>query len=255
MKCHRVLGIEESASESAISQAYQKKVDYLYSNESDCPEMIKEKKAEELLAAKNDCIRWLSSTGSEKLSLRIRETRESFTNPNVMYTSPIGCCSGCVSACGSDSCCKSCCGDDCVSCANKVDIGLYVMIGLAIIGGIISLISKITPKIRESNERNKIARRDEAVADNQRLQVTLNQANSQLKAANDNLAAVASEYDKVVAFCNFFRVIGCADCTSIIAVQQGTVTAARTQIYNAHENASRIQAQMRRNDDIIHRQL
>lgn len=248
MKCHRVLGIEESANVLVINQAYQKKLDYLNSNGSDYSETFREKKAEELLWAKNACIRWFDSSESKKLSLRIQETKNRLANPNIMYSSEIGCCSGCAIACSKDKCCSLCCGDDCVSCATAVDIGSYVMLGLLVIGGLFSLKKKIKAKKQEEDERYRIFRQNEAFSQDMILQEKLKQAHNQLNAANDNLIEVTREYDRVVAFCKFIKAIGGADCVDIIAVQEETVADARAQINNVQDTISRIQAEKQKND-------
>lgn len=256
LKCHRVLGIEESATSPTIEKAYREKLDSLYAEGTNAPDVFIEKKSEELRSAKKECLSWATATTSEKLSLRIQEKGEALMNPNVMYTSPIGLCSACVSGCcgafGDDSCVKCVCGensgDGCVSCANKIDIGLYIMLGLAALGGIITLIGKIAPSIGNGIKQGKQHRNEAAAIKRESLQADYNQAMKRLNNAKTDLAVVASQYDRVTAFCHFFESLGCENCRSIITTQQGPVTAARTQVYNVQIEMERIETKLRKHD-------
>lgn len=255
MKCHRVLGIEESASESSIEQAYNTKICSLYSIRGSLSDEFINKKVGELLTAKDECLRWTSITNSERLSLRIREKGDFLTSPNVMYTSPIGFCSACVGGCcgafEDDSCVKCVCGenssDGCVSCANKVDIGLYVAAGLAALWGLITLIGKIAPAVHEGNKAHRETRRNEAITKNQNLQAELNQALLQLNHANDFYSFNNTQYVRIVAFCDFLTSINCGDCSNVVARQQAAVNTAAEEVTDAQRTVDRIQHQIQKN--------
>lgn len=255
MKCHRVLGIEETASHASIDLAYKNKLDSLYSISGSFSDEFIKKKAEELLVARNECLSWKSSTCAERLSARIREKGNLLTNPNVMYASPIGFCSACAGGCcgafEDDGCVKCLCGenssDGCVNCANKIDIGLYVAAGIAAICGIVSLIGKLAPTVREGKTSRKDIRRTKAITANQNLQQELNQAVLRLNRANDNYSYNTSQYDRLLASCDFLTAMNCGDCSGIIARQQAAVTAAAAEVKDAQNSVDRLQHRIQKN--------
>lgn len=259
MKCHEVLGVEETASESSVELAYQSKLAALYSCEDSLPHDLMDKKAAELLTAKNDCIAWTSSSNGERLVMRFREKRNLLTNPNVMYASPIGFCSACSGGCcgafEDDTCVECICGenssDRCVNCTNKVDIGLYIVAGLAAIGGIISLIGKITPSAHTGKGDRGAKRQREAVAKNQELQSELDNALAQLKREKNEKSSAGEQYDRILAFSNFFTHIGCENCSDIIAREQSAVNDAEAKVNKTQNTVDRLQRQIQKNSRFI----
>ena len=250
MKCHRILGVRESATENEIEAAFSDKKNSILINPETISSSCMEKKIEELQSAKTRCLDWLSLTSAEKRSARLKEAHDTPTSPTTLYSS--GCCSACTSGCcGSDRTCNNCCGSECVSCAGYIDIGIYSLLGIGAVAGLFSLLPKMTRSIRESNERNRQQRRQAAIEENQRLQQDLSVAKTQQRRANDNLTTVSKQFSETILFCNLFETIGCTSCVEIVVAEQKLMDAAQRQISQETENVNRIQERIQKNNQII----
>jgi len=228
MKYHKILGIEENATEQEIIAAYEKKQDMLCNNIELLSDDSISKKTDELLTAKAECMKWLMSTSSQRRSMRMKESRNTLMNPNILYSQPIGFCSACCYSC------HGCCGDGIVDCGNIVDGGCYLMIGLAIISGIIQIASWG----KETGTRNEIRqleienqRLQDSIArlraENQNMPESLRIANDKLKEARTVVSDEEKQYKRIVSFCQFFEILGCDSYEVIKERQWSSVKKAR----------------------------
>lgn len=167
------------------------------------------KKNDELLTAKADCMKWLMSTSSQRRSIRMKESRNTLINPNILYSQPIGFCSACCYSC------HGCCGDGIVDCGNIVDGGCYITMGL----GLVYAIYMIIISIKDTETRNKIRqleRENQALqdsitrlrAENQNIPESLRKANDKLSEAKIVVSEEEKKYNRIVVFCRFFEALG-----------------------------------------------
>ena len=231
MKCHKILGIEENATEQEIVAAYQKRYGRLCNNEELLQSAMISQKSEELMAAKSDCMKWLTLTNSEKKSMRLKESKNSLLNSNVLYSSPIGLCSGaCSGACdgyasGGGFCCCDCffCFDpqntenSVMGCARIIDIGFYIAMGLLTLTGIRFLakylqgvITKCKISKLEDDNRKHREKLGRLIAEINSLQRTLDEiTGNNLSNSQNVLLKAQCQYDVVNSFCCFFESLGC----------------------------------------------
>lgn len=250
MKCHKILGIRESSTENDIEKAFADRRSELTSDFETLSPALMEKKTDELLSAKAECIKWLSLTSAEKRSARLKEAHDTLTSPSTLYSS--GCCSACTSGCcGSDRTCNNCCGSECVSCAGYIDIGIYILLGIGAVAGLVSLLPKITRSIRESNEKARQQRVQAAIEENKQLRWDLSEAEKRQNSANERVTAVTQQCTSTIAFCHLFERMGCNSCAEIVFVEQKRVEAAKMNKGQEDENVNRIQERIHKNDMII----
>ena len=160
----------------------------------------------------------------------IKESKTSLLYSNVLYSSPIGLCSGaCSGACDGYASAGGFCCCDCffcfdpqntensvMGCARIIDIGFYIIMGLSTITGI-GMLAKHIPdaiakreicRLEDENRtlREKLGRLNAEIESTQR---TLDEiTGNNLSDSQNVLLKAQCQYDKVNSFCCFFEALG-----------------------------------------------
>ena len=256
MKCHKILGIEENATEQEIAVAYHNKYYKLCNNTELLQDDNISIRSNELFAAKMDCIKWLTMSSSEKRSMRIRESKETLNNPNIMYSSPIGCCSMCCSEW------RGCCGGEVVDCGNTVDCGCYIALGIPAIFGIFAAIAGYTKNKRKQKIMDKIQtldyentsierKREKLKNDNNSIQRNIEYIEEKFDEYQQLLSAEKNEYKSMDSFCRLFEMLGCDNLDSIRQRQQSGVTRQKNRIEQLDQDISRLNEKVKSNESEI----
>jgi len=232
MRCHMILGIDENATEQEIEQAYQERYDKLCENRELCLEFARGEKIKELQKARNDSLRWLLLTTCEKRSERLQEAGGSLINPALLISSPCHCCR--------DFCAECKCFSPEVG-REIDDFGCTLIVWAGIFLGIVSfgppLVKAVSDAIISQSEAKEAEKKKEL---GKQLKETQNMAHSAGKQLKDEKI----QYDNVHAFCEFFKAIGCNDCSDFYKRQQGKVNVAKTNFDKANKKVERIRRQM-----------
>lgn len=134
MVYHDILGIPENAPTTEIEKAYKQKVEVLEAQSTCLTQQQHDKKAQELLMAKESCLLWHDKSFYSKTAEKIHKYASDMYAPNrasiYCCIGPCTCMDGCTCNSAEDSCLVSYCGMETPCIAYLCDLLLYGFFGL-----------------------------------------------------------------------------------------------------------------------------
>lgn len=134
MVYHDILGIPENAPTTEIEKAYKQKVEVLEAQGTCLTQQQHDKKAQELLMAKESCLLWHDKSFYSKTAEKIHKYASDMYAPNrasiYCCIGPCTCMDGCTCNSAEDSCLVSYCGMETPCIAYLCDLLLYGFFGL-----------------------------------------------------------------------------------------------------------------------------
>lgn len=252
MHCHDVLGLSETASVEEINIAYDQKMQFLISSYGKIPTDAYTTKQSELKLAQRDCITWCSQNKSEKLKLRMEETKKESKHTTRMYSVCFGPCTFtdfcCGAACDGSSvnpptCCEQSTGSQ--TCPIICDAIIWapgvIYVGYHVIRFLCEMIADGVRNRARAKEERVRAR----IADLRSQLASTSQKRTQLE---QQLGPESDILSYLEAFTSAFSSMGVENTSVITSEQKARVKDLRNSILACHDQEKTLRSEIALNE-------